>query len=210
MSWSKEKVEKLSTSEIKSLMQNAADRGGQEIVELCMEVLSTRKQESPPRRTRVANSLHKILELQLDEQLIAVQQELAKNYDLSLDTAKRLSVGSSRFRAHEQLSSTGRSKTGDHQLKKRLKIDRYISYRIKDSACALACVQLGDDGDQVRFQVMGPKVYLDQNYKEPKQLRPYLGDDENLGAYEGGEEYARFEEAATRYKWLIEKVAPKK
>ncbi len=212
MMWSLERVEDLSTAEIKTLLSNAQERGRQDVIDICSGVLSTRKTTEKPKRSRGSgvNPLRD-LEQQLDERLVVVQKELEECYDLSPVKARELSNGTKNFKAHNQLSAKGRSKTGAHQTKAaKVSLDRYISYRINDSACALTCVQLDEDGRGLEFHVMGPSMYLNNDYKNFRELRPYLSEDEGLGSYEGGEIFHDFEAAAKRYKWLISQVAPKK
>jgi hypothetical protein len=210
--WTKERVEVLSITEIQSLLANAKERNRQDVIETCNEVMSMRRTMEKPRRSRpsIANP-RKELEKQLDERLVEVQKELEEVYDLSPSTARALSIGVKNFKPHNQLSSTGRSKTGAHQTRAaKVSLDRYISYRIKDSACALSCVQLDEYGRSLEFHVMGPSILLNNGYKHFRELRPYLSEDDGLGSYEGGEIFHEFEVAAKRYKWLIGQVAPQK
>lgn len=210
MDWDKERIGKLQTAEIRVLLVNATERNRHDVIDLCIEILSVRKAtEKPARvRTKVANP-RKELEHQLDDRLVVIQKELEQIYDLSPEKAKELSVGVKNFKAHNQLSSTGRSKTGAHQTKEgRVLLDRYISYRVKDSTCALMCVHIVEDGRGLEFHVMGPSALLKDDYKNFRTLRPYLKDDEDLGSYEGGQIFDNFELAADRYKWLISQVAP--
>jgi hypothetical protein len=207
--WDKARIESLSTDEVKNLLSNASERNRPDIVEICNEVLATRKSLNRTTTNSNRSNGKRAVEHELDKKLVELQNELKLQYDLTTTTAKKLSLGVKGFKAHEQLSSKDRSKTGAHQTKTRqLSIDRYISYRLKESSCALICLQFLDE-EQIRFHVMGPSVFLDNNYKDPRTLRPYLNDNnEKLGSYEGGEEYFNFEEAAERYKYLIQKVAP--
>jgi len=210
--WSKERVESLSTAEIQPLLSNAKERSRQGVIDTCNEVLSARRTTDKPKRSRASSANpRRELEQHLDERLVAVQKELEEAYDLSPATARALSIGAKNFKPHNQFSSTGRSKTGAHQTKAaKIPLDRYISYRINDSTCALACVQLNEDGRGLEFHVMGPSTHLNNEYKHFRELRPYLSEDEGLGSYEGGEIFHDFELAASRYKWLVAQVAPKK
>lgn len=210
MEWSTDAVEKLTTSDIESLLANAKVRGRQEVIDICSQVLSVRKQIEKPKRSRTSGSNpRKELEHQLDERLVEVQKELEQIYDLTPEKAKALSVGVKKFKAHNQLSSTGRSKTGAHQTKEgRVLLDRYISYRVKDSTCALMCVHIVENDRGLEFHVMGPSALLKDDYKDFRALRPYLKDNEDLGSYEGGQIFHDFELAVDRYKWLISQVAP--
>ena len=207
--WDKERIKCLSTDEIKNLLSNASERNCTDIVEICHEVIASRKILDRITTKSNRSDGKRAVEHEFDIKLVELQNELNLQYDLTTITAKKLSLGVKGFKAHEQLSSKGRSKTGAHQTKTRqLSIDRYISYRLKESSCALICLQFLDE-EQTRFHVMGPSVFLNDNYKDPHTLRPYLNNNnEKLGSYEGGEEYFNFDEAAERYKYLIQKVAP--
>jgi len=207
--WGKDKIEALTTEEVRNLLNNASERNRPDIVDICTEVLASRRIRSRSHSNSNRSNGLKGIEHEFDQKLVELQNELDLQYDLSVSTAKNLSQGVRGFKAHEQLSAKGRSKTGAHQTKtKQLAIDRYISYRLKDSTCALICLQFLDD-ELFRFHVMGPSALLTNDYKDPQTLRPYLQDNnEKLGSYEGGEEYFSFDEAAARYKWLIQQIAP--
>lgn len=212
MSWDKSRISALSVTEITNLMANARERGKDEIADLCQLILNEKPQRSSPKTRKAPSHPAKVLENTLSEKLIAVANELLATFDLSKESAKRLSQGTTRFIAHELLSANGKPKIGAHQSKdKRVVLDRYISYRVGDYASKLVCLLLREDDPQgVRFQVEGSPEYLVNDFKSPYELRPYLLDGEALRTSPGGEEFDTFEEAAERFKWLIGQIAPRK
>lgn len=156
-------------------------------------------------------ALIKQLEIGLDIRLQAAAHKLLAKFDLAPDTAKANSRGTKNFRKHNLLSESGESKKGDHQKKKRVLLDRYISYRVGDHAFKLVCLLINDrDPMGVRFQVEGDPVYFKKDtFKTPEELRPYLTKDDNMGAAHGGREFKSFDLAAAYFEKLISKVAPR-
>jgi len=151
------------------------------------------------------------LEIGLDIQLQQFAKKLLAKFDLSPETAKANSVGCKYFFAHNLVSESGSSKKGDHQKKKRVLLDRYISYRVGDFAFKLTCLLLDDrDPSGVRFQVEGdPKYFKKTAFKTPNELRPYLIEEDPMGAAHGGQEFKSFDQAAAFFEKLIAKVAPR-
>jgi hypothetical protein len=211
--WTKQKISDLGIDAIQSLKLNVKIKGRFDIAEICDEVLIEHAKVEPKGapKTRKPLKLIKVRESNLCEKLIEVAAGLLEKYDLSTDTAKKLSQGTKRFRAHKLLSSSkGGAKTGAHQTKdQRVAFDRYISYRLGDYAYSLFCIQFDEnDSSTLRFHVLGDPVHL-TNFKSIYELRPYLTDADLMGANKGGEEFENFEQAVARYEWLISKVAPR-
>jgi hypothetical protein len=65
VSWTKEKIDALTVQEISALQENARIRGNDEIMNLCKEVLSTKK---PARKARTSSTT-KTLEAECSHQL---------------------------------------------------------------------------------------------------------------------------------------------
>ena len=151
------------------------------------------------------------LEIGLDLQLQQFAKKLLAQFDLSAGTAKANSFGTKRFFSHNLLSKNGSSKQGKHQTLQRVLLDRYISYRVGDFAFKFTCLLLDDrDPSGVRFQVEGdPKYFKKTAFKTPKELRPYLIEEDQMGAAQGGQEFSSFEKAAVFYEKLIARVAPR-
>lgn len=162
---------------------------------------------APISSTKLITHLEDGLNLQF--QMLAIK--LLSQFDLSPETAKSNSYGTKRFASHNLLSKNGGSKKGDHQKKNRVLLDRYISYRVGDFAFKFTCLLLDDrDPNGVRFQVEGnPKFFKKNTFKTPKELRPYLNEDDNMGAAHGGQEFTSFAKAADFFEKLIAKVAPR-
>jgi hypothetical protein len=57
---------------------------------------------------------------------------LAREYDLSRDTAVKLSQTVKRFQPHSLTDAKGDAKLGGYQRTGLAKIDRYVSYRVGD------------------------------------------------------------------------------
>jgi hypothetical protein len=141
--------------------------------------------------------------------LVEALEELTSKYDLSKETAKKISKGFPRFIAHNLLSSDGTAKVGGAKLLGRVAINNFISYRFKGDVFAL-CISLENNKhvSQVKYLVLAPKSYL-QNYQPIHNLLPLEGEDD-LGLIDGGEQFESFQEALNVYSNLIDQVAPKK
>jgi hypothetical protein len=216
ISWTPERVTSLSIQELKNLLENASRKGNQEVVSLCEEELISRKPKPKPivgmpdgfvRVTRSDRS--KIKEADVSHLLVELANKLSLRFDFSTEKARALSVGHKRFIPHKLLDSKGKAKTGGAQKAGRVVFDRYISYRLQGEVFALLGILFNEEDEMgVRYQVLGPSTIL-TNFKPLNNLRPYLMDGEKIGITPGGEEYSNFEEAATRFTWMIEQVAPK-
>mgnify|MGYP000190289300 FL=1 len=215
MLWTPEKISTLPLQDVKNLAINAEAKGNQEVAALCAAELLSRKPKPKPivgmpdgfiKVTRTPAG--KRLEAEVAERLVALAHEVSNVFDLSAERARALSVGTQRFIPHRLLDSKGKAKTGGAQKAGRVVFDRYISYRVKEEMCSLLAILLDGEGEQVRYQVLGPAKLLD-NFVPLGQLRPYLLSGESIGATSGGEEYATFDEGAVRFKWLLEQIAPK-
>lgn len=216
MYWNDEKVAGLSLQDVKNLLENARAKGNQEVVSLCETELISRKPKPKPiagmpdgfvRVTRSDRS--KIKEADVSHLLVELANKLSLRFDFSTEKARALSVGHKRFIPHKLLDSKGKAKTGGAQKAGRVVFDRYISYRLQDEVFALLGILFNEEDEMgVRYQVLGPSSIL-TNFKPLNDLRPYLMDGEKIGITPGGEEFSNFEEAATRFTWMIEQVAPK-
>lgn len=216
MYWNDEKVAGLSLQDVKNLLENARAKGNQEVVSLCETELISRKPKPKPiagmpdgfvRVTRSDRS--KIKEADVSHLLVELANKLSLRFDFSTEKARALSVGHKRFIPHKLLDSKGKAKTGGAQKAGRVVFDRYISYRLQDEVFALLGILFNEEDEMgVRYQVLGPSSIL-TNFKPLNDLRPYLMDGEKIGITPGGEEFSNFEEAAIRFTWMIEQVAPK-
>lgn len=215
INWTPERVSKLSNSELKSLLKNAIDYGKTTVAEICEAEIKLRQPKPKVKYVKpigaqpiVRTPQSSKLEKDLCGKLLVVWNALTKIYDFDPDRARALSAGTERFVPHKLLDSKGQPKTGGAQQGGRVVFDRYISYRLKSEVYALLGILYKDDGLKVRYQVFGPSRLLD-GFIPLNEIRPYLETDETIGLSAGGLEYETFEEAAEKFKWLIEQVAPK-
>jgi len=211
--WAPEKIAKLPTAELKQLLVNARSRNREATVALCQAELTSRKPkglELPDEFVRVPRrAAGKLKEAEVSTQLVEVALSLLDRFDLSEEKARSLSEGKTGFIAHKLLDSKGKAKTGGAQKAGRVVFDRYISYRLRDDVFALLGILFTEDDEAgVRYQVLGPASML-TNFRTATELRPYLMKNEGIGVASGGEEFQTFEEAAARFVWMIEQVAPK-
>lgn len=214
--WTPEKVAALSSAELNSFYSNAQKGNWTEILSLCEAELLARKPIKKPSFNApegfvpvIRTALTKKLELDAVDMIVQLANELKKTYDFDTEKARSLSTDAKHFIPHRLLDAKGSAKVGGAQKQGRVAFDRYISYRLKDEVYALIAILFdSDDQKSVRYQVFGPPRILD-NFAPLAEVRPYLMDDEVIGKSSGGEEFNNFEEAANRFKWLIDQVAPK-
>lgn len=203
ISWTKEKINELSTQEISALQENARERGYSEIVDLCSEVLATKK---PIRKTRTSSSsTTKTLEAECSHQLSEFAIQLSNRYDLTAETASKKSEGTKGFRPHKLTSKDGQAKLGGQQRTGKVGIDRYISYRVKNDLISLGAWLISKDSpDELVWQVLGPKRYF-ENFKSLKELYPSLFDADASDDV-GGEEFTDFNTACSLFEVVMEKL----
>ena len=138
MKFSDEDLAKLSADELRTLLANLRNAVATQRVskaeadntaERIRTLLSKRPAKGRNRRAPGAATL----ERRVAEALGRVAEQLGRRYDLSVETAKRLSVGAKNFKAHQLTDKNGLAKTGGSMKGGRMGIDRYISYRVRDS-----------------------------------------------------------------------------
>lgn len=141
--------------------------------------------------------------------LAELMLELSKSYDLSKETAQKLSEGSPNFKAHNLLSADGGAKVGGARIKGRVAISNFVSYRLKKDVFALCIVlEHNKPPSSTKYIVLAPKEYL-KTYIEIEKLIP-MEEDDDFGLVHGGEEFKNFDDALDTFTKIIDKVAPKK
>lgn len=217
LNWTPEKISQLSLEEVKRLAENAKARGGEEVFAFCQAEIQARKPKPkassslPEGFVKAARSaIAKNLEHDAVDLLVHLAKQLATRYDLNPEKARVLSEGTKRFIPHRLTDAKGSAKVGGAQKSGLVVFDRYISYRLKDQIYALlALLREGDDVTNVQYQVVGPVEIL-TNARHISELRPYLPQGTSIGLTEYAEEFSNFEEAAERFSFLMEQVAPKR
>jgi hypothetical protein len=195
--WDKERVGKLTLPELKNLLGNAEKANNEEIAEIVRTEIASRR----VRTTKIR--AHDIPRSAFEQ----LGRHLLEKYDLSTETAKRLSSEVKGFIAHNLLGKDGKAKVGGSKKMGNCNIDEYISYRLKDQVYAIALIQLkDDDANFYRYHVYGPPEYL-ENPRPYNDLRPDVKFDTFI---KYGVEYLDFDGASTLFQAMIDKVAPKK
>jgi len=187
LEWSETKLAELSTPELKNLLKNA---------------------HSPTRRT--SDSPVRKREAELASEMGELAAELSKPYDLSRETAKSLSRGTKHFQAHKPVSADGTAKMGGLQRTRQCLINRYISYRLRDTVISLDIwLPQGASADEIEYHVFAPRELLPDAVGRDV-LRPTLPDIGSAPLSWTGKKFASFEEAKACFAGLISRVAPKR
>lgn len=217
ITWTPEKISQLSLQELKQLALNAQSRGIEDVLTLCQAELETRKPRRKPASglpegfEKVTRSvIARSLERDAVDLLTDLSLKLLSQYDLSKETATAKSAGTERFIAHGLTDKNGKPKVGGAQKSGRVVFDRYLSYRLKSQIYAILAILVeGDDPRGVMYHVVGPTSIL-TNARPISEIRQYLGKGEMIGLTDYAEEFDNFEEAADRFLFLMEQIAPKK
>jgi hypothetical protein len=148
--------------------------------------------------------LEKALSIRLEE----FGKQLMSEFDLTTETARKLSLGF-KFHPHMLLSKGTKAKTGGAQLAGRVLFDKYISYRMKEDVFAFLCIlEANKQPEDVEFHIICPPEYI-ENWMPLQEMRSYLEEGEVIGKTSGGSVFSSFDEAASYFRAILEKVAPK-
>jgi len=169
--WTDERLEALSTPELKNLLGNAERKSADDLAAKCKAVLETRNALKPSRTAKPRTEL-KEFEHTVADQIAAVGKELAAKYDLSEETAKAKSADVKGFRAHKLLDSKGSAKLGGMQRDGSVAIERYISYRLGNDTVYLGVFLPKDAAVEAHeFHVIAPATLL-PDAKPIAEIRP--------------------------------------
>jgi len=143
MDWTDEKLDALDAAQLKSLLENLATqresgRVSEETAEDLARRITTRLPASAlaVRRKRPRMLVH--LEAQVAASLGGLATHLKHRYDLSETTARRVSAGTTGFRPQSLTDSRGSPRSGAAMKDGTMAIDRFITYRVRDSLASLA------------------------------------------------------------------------
>jgi hypothetical protein len=209
--WTPEDLKLKSPPDLKTILQNAERIGAEQLCDMCRAELAARR---PVRSAAIGpraalSSKNRNQATDAAEQLFELYAKLTQTLDLSAQTAERLSEGFRRFRAHRQPTGADNVKSGGAQVSGKVAFLRYLSYRLKDEVYNISVFCLSASSDEsVRYQVLGPPRLLDRSIPIT-ELRSFVSTSAKHELMPGGEEYATFEEAAARYTWMLEQVAPR-
>ena len=192
--WTRDKLEALDQKGLKSLENNAARLGNADLADQCNQLWRSRLP------TAMRNRLNGIasFERTIAEALGRLQGELSRDFDMTPETAAQLGT----VRPHATADKHGNGKTGGAMKSGDIALDRYLSYKLRDTRIGFSVMLLnGRPTDEAKFIIYGTPDVLPDG--EPPQ-------DANIWA--AGEVvvvYSSFDAAATRYQQLIATIAPR-
>lgn len=141
-------MEKLSVDQLESLENNVRLKGELELADLCKTIRFSRMTAGAKKKALGISSFEK----KLSSRLGAIASALAKEFDLSEETAK--AQGTSH--PHMLTNRHGNAKVGGAMKNGKFAVDIYISYRLKDVKLTLAIVlHEGKAIDQTLYTVSG-------------------------------------------------------
>lgn len=202
--WSKERIEALTTTEVQALRENAISKGFGDVASTCDEVLLTRKPIRKSGGSRSASPT-KTLEADCAKKLGDLAAYICSKYDLSAETATKLSQGVKGFKAHQVTDKNGKAKLGGDQRTGKVAIDRYISYRLGNEPVAMAAWLASHDSEEgLLWQVLGSEKHFEKS-DSISQMRSYASDKDG-GLYKCGLNFNNFSEAASLFEEIISKL----
>ncbi len=206
--WTFDRIKQMSRDDISNLSYNATARGQTEVAELCQSILKTLPTTKSVKGKRSSSSsTDNESENLAVESLEKFGRELIELYDLSEKTARRLSNDIPKFTPHKFMGKDGFVKTGGKGKKGALKFDKYISYRIQNETLVFSAVKLKESSD-ILYEIQASLGDL-PTPKKLSEVRPGV-DDLSIGKEPRyAQHFLHFEEAASLFKTLIDKFAPK-
>jgi hypothetical protein len=215
MNWTDDKLAALSKEQLITLFENLqtqreSGRITPQVAEQLAGQIAARLPANAlaPRKKRARSQV--LLEGKVAEELAGLAAALQDRYDLSAETAKRQSDGTRGFKAQALTDKRGAPRAGGSVKDGRMAIDRYISYRVRDSQASLAFLLFPDEPDAAgRYVLLATDDLLDGD--PPADAYAPLAQDygwtaDTLGRMRAAPA-ADFAEARQRYEALIAQVA---
>ena len=203
--WDQTRIAALSNPELVQLRENAARKLEAVLASQCDQEISRRDFNNKPKRNRSAASKDplRVRENELSADLGAFAAALSQKHDLSAETAREKSKGTIRFQSHQMTQSNGTAKLGGLQRAGKCKVDRYISYRLRDTVISLNIyLQKNSLEDVLEFQVFAPKVLLPDG-EDVKNLRPGLEGEKESKLYPWGQRFTDLSQAKLAFENAI-------
>lgn len=215
MDWNDEKLDALDPAQLKSLLENlATQREYGRVSEETATDLARRITARLPARALAVRRKRPRAVVQLDALVTArlggLATQLKQRYDLSEDTARQASAGTTGFRPQTLTDSRGSPRSGATMKDGTMAIDRFIAYRVRNSLASLAFHLNADEPkDTGRYVVIATEDLL-QDGVPLAEMSPASRD---LGWSQETRERLRalaaadFDEARHLYEALIARVA---
>lgn len=161
MDWNEERLAALGQEELTNLLANLQrQRGSGRVGPQTADELEHRIRARLPTHTAAVRRHRTRSEVQLEarasQQLGALAVQLAARYDLSAETAIRVSADTKGFRPQPLTDARGNARCGSSVKSGTSAIDRYIACRMRDSLASLAFVLLADRPQETgRYVLLG-------------------------------------------------------
>lgn len=171
MNWTDEKLATLDKGQLLNLLDNLHTQreSGRVAAEVADDLSSRISARLPARAKTVRRKRARsqvMLEARVAQQLGSLAATLAERYDLSAETAQRLSNGVKGFRPQSMTDRRGEARTGGSVKSGRMAIDRYIAYRVRDSMASLAFLLPADAPNEAgRYVLMATDDLLDGEHE---------------------------------------------
>jgi len=215
MHWTDEKLASLSKEQLLTLFENlqtqresgrVTPQAADDLTRLISERLPANA--LVPRNRRARSQV--LLEGKVAEELAGLAAALEGRYDLSAETAKQQSSGIKGFKAQTLTDRRGAARAGSAMKDGRMAIDRYISYRVRDTQASLAFLLFpGEPDASGRYVLLATDDLLDG--ESPAEAYAPLAEDhgwsDDQRARMRAAPAADFAEAQERYESLIAQVA---
>ena len=215
MQWTDEKLASLSREQLLTLFENlqtqresgrVTPQAADDLARLIGERLPANA--LVPRNRRARSQV--LLESRVAEELAGLAADLEGRYDLSADSAKRQSGDIKGFKARTLTDRRGAARAGSSVKDGRMAIDRYISYRVRDTRASLAFLLFPGEPDAAgRYVLLATDDLLDG--EPPSEAYAPLA--QGYGWSDDALDHLRvapaanFTEASERYESLLAQVA---
>lgn len=218
MNWTDEKLSVLDTAQLKSLLENlVTQREYGRVTDEAAEDLTRRITARLPASALVVRRKRPRAIVQLDARVTAnlagVANLLLRRFDLSEETARQASADTTGFRPQLLTDKHGSPRSGAAMKDGAMAIDRFISYRVRDSLASLAFHLRAEEPQQNGRYVVIATDDLLQAGVPLSEMAPASRD---LGWSKESKERLRaqtafdFAEAEQRYEELIARLATRR
>jgi hypothetical protein len=208
--WDEVRISTLLDAELLQLRDNATRKSNAPIMELCELEITKRGVGVRPKRSRTgaaAADPMRARENELSAAIGAFALTLAARYDLDAETAKAQSTSTLRFQSHKLTQANGSAKLGGLQRAGKCRIDRYVSYRVRDIVVSLHIYLAKNAADDaLEFQVFGP-VELLTDGQNLAELRPQLAGEKEMKLFPWGKRFSDLKDAEAAFESVIAKTA---
>jgi hypothetical protein len=208
--WTPERLAGLELTALETLSENAARRGASDLEAACTAELAKRRKMAPKTASRRMLGGDPSLRARIVEDATIMGEfakKLDKEFDLSEATAARRSAGTKLFKPHGLADKQGRAKTGGLEKSKKLKHDRYLSYRLGDSIVVVsAFVRQDEEPAVIRYQIEGPDDFVLDGAPVTESEKGKLWESREIRSKNRFRDFQSLTEALTAYRILVEKL----